>query len=585
MTANQAFFDAQLRHATGLARYSAGEAKSVIALLDQANAELTKLIQSTSLAGLTTTSRRYQALLKDINTLRGELWTKVYGGQQEEMLQLAGNEVNWAQTALSQSVPVELSYATVDADTLRKIVTETPFAAGANSAKTMQQWWAGLAAADADRITGALQMGMSLGESTEEMVRRVMGTYDLTRANAAAVVRTAVNHVSEASRDVFWQNNADILQCLRWTSTLDGRTTPVCRARDGKFAPVTPDGEAPPPRLVPPTARPPAHASCRSLMVGILDADNIADQMPERPFVRDKRTGRKREMDMRAEAKAQAGSKWNSMSDVERNEAIRAYKKAWAKENIGQVPGSTTYDEWLRTQPKAFQDDVLGPARADMFRSGVKLDSFVAVDGRELTLKQLAAQVESGVPTWSTVVQQEWEAGLSAVEQQAIEGWTYRWDRDMRAVQRGQAPAKHSLDSVQQRISTMNQALDRAPVFSGEVSRGFALAPDQMAELLKSGGFSNRTFISGTRLYDEAKGFAFSQVVKRGGNLEVAIARITNNRSGVLIEGQSHFTHEAEVVLRPGARYRIVDRVRRTEIDPLFGNERAWWELIVEEVP
>lgn len=50
-----------------------------------------------------------------------------------------------------------------------------------------------------------------------------------------------------------------------------------------------------------------------------------------------------------------------------------------------------TYSGWLKRQPKATQDDILGPARAKLFRSGkLTLDRFTDARGKTLTLKQLA---------------------------------------------------------------------------------------------------------------------------------------------------------------------------------------------------
>jgi hypothetical protein len=42
----------------------------------------------------------------------------------------------------------------------------------------------------------------------------------------------------------------------------------------------------------------------------------------------------------------------------------------------------------LAKKSHEFQDEVLGKAKADIFRSGVTLDRFV-VNGKELTLEQL----------------------------------------------------------------------------------------------------------------------------------------------------------------------------------------------------
>ena len=55
----------------------------------------------------------------------------------------------------------------------------------------------------------------------------------------------------------------------------------------------------------------------------------------------------------------------------------------------GQVPADQTYDGFLRKQPKAFQDEVLGKTKADLFRSGVKVDRFTDASGVEYTLDQL----------------------------------------------------------------------------------------------------------------------------------------------------------------------------------------------------
>src|SRR5690606_30137879 len=52
-----------------------------------------------------------------------------------------------------------------------------------------------------------------------------------------------------------------------------------------------------------------------------------------------------------------------------------------------------SYDEWLREQPIQVQEDVLGIAKAKLFRVGeLKLDRFVDYTGKELTLEQLKRQ-------------------------------------------------------------------------------------------------------------------------------------------------------------------------------------------------
>ena len=56
----------------------------------------------------------------------------------------------------------------------------------------------------------------------------------------------------------------------------------------------------------------------------------------------------------------------------------------------GPVPADLTYSSWLKRQPKSFQDDMLGPERAKLFRDGkITLDKFVDDRGLLLTLDEL----------------------------------------------------------------------------------------------------------------------------------------------------------------------------------------------------
>jgi|GEM_PF-3706324 len=208
-----------------------------------------------------------------------------------------------------------------------------------------------------------------------------------------SVVRTAVNHVSNVARDDVFAANSDIIAGVKWVSTLDGRTSAICRGRDGHVAP-TPGREdelpADYPRLVPSNVRPPAHWGCRSTVVAVFDLAMISEQLGERPYVRDSRTRKQREIDFRAEAKADVGeAEWKRLGEEGRKPLIKAKRDAWAEANIGRVPAGVTYDEWLRKQPDRFQDKVLGKQKADLFRQGLKLDRFVDQVSKEMTLPQL----------------------------------------------------------------------------------------------------------------------------------------------------------------------------------------------------
>lgn len=56
----------------------------------------------------------------------------------------------------------------------------------------------------------------------------------------------------------------------------------------------------------------------------------------------------------------------------------------------GQVPASLNFETWLKGKSKAFQDEKLGPGRADLWRRGViTLSDLLDQWGNPLSLAQL----------------------------------------------------------------------------------------------------------------------------------------------------------------------------------------------------
>lgn len=382
MTAQTDYFDAAIRHQIGIRNFSSGESRRIVELLEKADRELTVKLRERliALGGVTDfTSERFRLLLQDMRVLRIVTMRQLRGELTPNLLELATMEVGFETRMLQSSIPIEIDFATVSARQLREIVFRRPF-----QGRLLRGWYMGLAQTDRANLVQAIQLGLAQGESVQQIVRRVSGTrannftdgaLAITRRNAEAVTRTAINHVSNAAREAVWQENQDIIVGLRWTATLDGRTSGICRGRDGKVAtigvkPVPPGFKA----LVPNGARPPAHINCRSVMVAILDGAGIVGK---RPFVVDTRNRRRREIDFRKIAR-------------ERGISIQTVRANWAAQNIGQLPGATSYDSFLRRQTPAFQDEVLGRTKGKLFRAGERVDEFQDRLGNDLTLSQLS---------------------------------------------------------------------------------------------------------------------------------------------------------------------------------------------------
>lgn len=382
-TANEVYLDAVLRHATAAQRFASGEIREVLRILEAADRELVERLRK-RLARLPRrvdfTSRRWKELLQDIRAARLAIMRDLKSRSFSVTKDYAKVERDAEFAILNAALPVEYAFASVDLPSLVQAIRR-PF-----QGQTLEKWWGELAETDIRRLTKELQLGFTEGQSIPNIVKRVAGTrargfrdgvLSITRRNAETVVRTAINHTANMARQAVWDANNDIVTGYRWVSTLDGRTTPICRARDGKVAPagdkpLPPDAEP----LHPADARPPAHPNCRSTMAAIIGTDFVG----QRPYVRDTRTGKRRRLDFAKQARAEKRS-------------VKAVREEWYNKNIGTVPAKTTYQQWLKRQPAKFQDEVLGPTRGRLFRrGGLELDRFVTQNGSELTLSELASR-------------------------------------------------------------------------------------------------------------------------------------------------------------------------------------------------
>ena len=341
-TANDALFDASVRHQIYLQRYSGTVVNKFVALLNRSDADvvdsITRRMASIEGKGFDSgklVTKRLQALLVEIRELNAAAYAAAGKGFLDELRAFVEYEVEWQASTLDNALPEGVSITAPSANTVSAAVLSRPF-----QGRLLKEWLSGIEAAKAVRVRDAIRLGMVEGETIDQIVRRIRGTraaryadglMEIDRRGAAAMVRTAVNHVGSVAREAVALDNSDILKGERWTATLDGRTSAVCRGRDGTIYPV---GNGP---------KPPAHIGCRSLRVPVL-SDEFSD--------------------------------------------LRIVGERASQD--GPVRGDETYQTWLRRQPDSSQDEVLGKAKALLFRDGnLSLDRFTNSAGDELTLDQL----------------------------------------------------------------------------------------------------------------------------------------------------------------------------------------------------
>lgn len=346
MAVNDDILDAQVSHAVGLQRLGTGILQRILALLNRTDADLVDQIR-TRLENVEPgtfdtpfTTERLSGLLEAIRALNAAVYARIQAALLKEGIGLAQYEAEFQANVLAEHIPVRIDVVQPTVDQLRAIVLKRPF-----QGRVLRDWAKGLEEGRTAKVHDAIRIGMVEGETVDQIVKRVRGTkalaykdgvLEITRRDAEAVVRTAVTHIAAGASEATYERNADLISSVKWISTLDARTTPICQARDGKIYQV---GKGP---------RPPAHFRCRSTTTPVTKSfRDLGIDLDEVP------TGTRASMN-------------------------------------GQVPADLTYGAWLAKQPAAFQDEILGPTKGLLFRKGeVPVDRFVDRSGHAYTIEQL----------------------------------------------------------------------------------------------------------------------------------------------------------------------------------------------------
>ena len=356
MTSNEDLFDATVRHQIGLLRVSGGVRNRVLNQLDAVEADIKVELMKQLEKGVSLKSDRLNKMLVSIKEIRGTAWDEATQTWNNEMIGVAKAEPAFMGRIAQTVAPVTFDVVLPSVAVLTDIVRSSPF-----EGATLKTWAGTLRKQDLDKIEQQIKIGIVQGESNQNIARRLFGTQvargadgitALTRKHASAITRTATNHVANQARRAFATANTDIFSKEQYVATLDSRTTAVCRGFDGKTFPV---GSGP---------IPPLHWNCRSLRIPVLDSG----EMGERPAR-------------------------NSTEQLLKREGIttRAARRARIRELTGTVSSGTTYNDFLKRQPVAVQNDILGTTKAKLWRDGgLELPKFVDRTGSELTLSQLA---------------------------------------------------------------------------------------------------------------------------------------------------------------------------------------------------
>jgi SPP1 gp7 family putative phage head morphogenesis protein len=337
-TAAENIQDGNIRHMIFLQRYSTQTVRKVIALLSRVDSQLVERLSREDISAIS--RARLDRLLESVREINHAAQLQIRGELRTELRELAKLEGSFQARLISGSIPIAFDVTTPAAQLLISAVNSRPF-----QGRLLKDWFRDLEANSFKRLRDTIRMGVVEGATTEELLRRIRGTrangfkdgiLDISRRGAEATVRTAVNHTATVASERLYEENADLIKGVKWVATLDGRTSHICRGLDGQVF----DLDKGP--------RPPAHINCRSTTTPVLKSwKELGINLKESP------------------------------------EGTRASMN-------GQVPAGLNYNDWLKTQPKDFQDDVLGVKKGQLFRKGgLTMDKFVDRNGAEFTLDEL----------------------------------------------------------------------------------------------------------------------------------------------------------------------------------------------------
>lgn len=358
-TSNELFRDALLRRQIALASFERGLQTDIMDLLDKTERDLRVELADRldKLVGKdfgATVNSRLNVLANAIGKIRAGAFDEAADLWDSSMQDLAVAETEYLDRHLKDVSPVKLDTVMPDPVQLAGIVAVQPM-----QGKVLGDWADHIQDRDLARIMDAVKIGMAQGEPTDDIIRRVLGSQSLdgadgvlqmTRRDIAAVTQTAISTVANEAREEYYGANEDILSKEQWVATLDDSTCPECGDLDGEEFDV---GEG---------DMPPIHFNCRCVRVPVIDGAALGDR-PSNAAMADELDG---------------------LEGEERSAKIA--------ELVGTVPTSVNYGDWLGGQTEAFQDHVLGPTRAALFRDGgLTLDKFTNANGNTYNLDQLRA--------------------------------------------------------------------------------------------------------------------------------------------------------------------------------------------------
>ena len=221
-----------ISHQIWLQRNATSEVNEMRPLIEQMRQEVKQAVLA--FGDESRTKAKLTKMLKDLTETLYALGNDWDEKLVADLQELAKYEAKWTAETMEDSTGV--NFTTPTPEQVWSAVKFNPLALDGKPvdfAKLMAGW----EETEVARLVQGVKSGFVQGQTTRQIVRSVVGPGglgDVSERHAATVVRTALNHVSTQARLMTLEKNSDIVEKYEWVSTLDSRTSTICRARDGQ---------------------------------------------------------------------------------------------------------------------------------------------------------------------------------------------------------------------------------------------------------------------------------------------------------------------------------------------------------------
>lgn len=362
--------DAFVAHTVDLMRVAEDLRLTVTGLLLDLEKSLMESLASESVGART--KKRMEALLVQARAQIATTYGSVESGHTSALASVAGAEVLFFNKTLKTGLGSAFPAISWTEEQLLAAASNV-LIEGAPSA----EWWSTQKQSFQRRFAREVRMGYLQGESVKQLTERVRGmstsrsvayrgldgktkttpyysggASSVSIRQAEALVRTSVQAVAEDVRMRTISQHEDVMKGMMWHATLDDRTTPLCRARDGKL--YTLEGK-PIGHNQPFLGGPPAHWQCRSTLVPVTKS-------------------------------------WEELGFDKKIDSIYdAFVNGGKRPSMdGVVPATTTYQDWFGRLSESRQKDILGPSKWSVWKEkGLSFSDLVDQRGRPLSVAVL----------------------------------------------------------------------------------------------------------------------------------------------------------------------------------------------------